>query len=272
MKIITIGTMKGGVGKTTTVFSLAGFLAKEKKRVLLIDADPQGNISENLGYGQDFEDEDAYDTFSKVLENLIVPSYVIIKDVLDDSRCPIDLIPSTIDLTTTETYLQLLTMQKRTGHKQFKLWVDKYRELLESHYDYIICDVGPNMGLITQNCLIVSDEIYLVSDIGLNAFKGAKLFMSAWKETCEELDIENNIKGVIVNRFDKRTKLSKQFTDYIVNQPMFDHKVFDTLIPETVEFKKAELEGTPIAFHSPNSAGSKAYGELMKELRSKGLL
>lgn len=270
MKIITIGTMKGGVGKTSVAFNLAGFLTKEKKRCLIIDADPQGNMSENLGIGQGFDED--YETFSHVLEKNIIPSHVIRKNVLDSIDCKIDLIPATIELTTTDTYLQLLAINKRTGHKQFSSWVEKHRETLEQYYDFIICDVGPNMNLTTQNCLYVSDEIYLVVDIGLNAFKGAKLLMSAWELSCEELSIKNQIKGIVINKYDKRTRLSTEFREYIMKEEAFKGKVFDTLIPETVAIRKAEIEGLPLAYHNPKCPASGAYLGFLKELRERGLL
>lgn len=273
MKIITIGTLKGGVGKTTVVFNLAGCLAKEKKRVLLIDADPQGNISENLGISQDedFEDDFAYATLSDVLTKEVKPREVVIKEVLEETNL-IDLIPSTIDLTVTESELQLMGLRGINPQRRLQTWIQNNKEYLESHYDYIICDVGPNIGLITQNCLYASDEIYMVSDIGMNSFKGCKLFMNEWASACMDMDIKNNIKGLIVNKFDKRTTLSKQFAVDLTKQEVFHGLIFDTLIPDTVKFKQSEVAGIPIAFNNANSNAFEAYKELMEEMREKGLL
>lgn len=273
MKVITIGTLKGGVGKTTVVFNLAGCLAKQNKRVLLLDADPQGNISENLGVSQDddFSDEYSYATLSDILTQDITPNDVILKEVLEETRY-IDLIPSTIDLTVTESELQMMGIRGINPQKRLLTWITNNRDFLEKHYDYVICDVGPNIGLITQNCLYASDEIYMVSDIGMNSFKGCKLFMTEWDSACEDIGIENKIKGLIVNKFDKRTTLSKQFAMYLTKQEVFHGLIFDTLIPDTVKFKQSEVAGLPVAFNVPGSNACEAYEELIEEMMEKGLL
>ncbi|WP_084748439.1 ParA family protein [Clostridium mediterraneense] len=273
VKLITVGTLKGGVGKTTVVFNLAGCLAAKKQKILLIDADPQGNISENLGMAQDddFDFEYTYNTLSEILTKDIRPSEVIIKNLLEETNY-IDLIPSNIDLTVTESELQLMGIRGINPQKRLLNWIDANREFLEASYDYIICDVGPNIGLITQNCLYASDEIYMVSDIGMNSFKGCKLFMSEWDSACSDIGIENKIKGLIVNKFDRRTVLSKQFAIYLSKQDIFDGLIFDTLIPDTVKFKHSEVSGLPVAFNDPKSTACEAYEELIKEMRQKGLL
>lgn len=273
MKVITIGTLKGGVGKTTVVFNLAGCLAKDKKRVLLLDADPQGNISENLGVTQDddLDEQFYYPTLSDVLTKDTSPQDVILKEVLEESR-NIELIPSNIDLTVTESELQMMGIRGINPQKRLQTWINANREYLESHYDYIICDVGPNIGLITQNCLYASDEIYMVSDIGMNSFKGCKLFMTEWSSACEDIGIENKIKGLIVNKFDKRTTLSKQFAVYLTKQELFHGLIFDTLIPDTVKFKQSEVAGLPVVFNDPSSTACEAYIELISEMKEKGLL
>lgn len=273
MKVITIGTLKGGVGKTTVVFNLAGCLAKENKRVLLLDADPQGNISENLGIAQDdnFDEDYTYPTMSDVLTKEITPSEIIMKEVLEESRY-IDLIPSNIDLTVTESELQIMGIRGINPQKRLLNWINLNKEFLENNYDYIICDVGPNIGLITQNCLYASDEIYMISDIGMNSFKGCKLFMTEWANACADIGIENKIKGLIVNKFDKRTTLSKQFAMYLLKQDMFHGLIFDTLIPDTVKFKKSEVAGVPVVFNEPTSNATEAYFELIDEMRQKELL
>lgn len=273
MKVITIGTLKGGVGKTTVVFNLAGCLAKSRKRILLIDGDPQGNISENLGVTQDdaLDDEYYYATLSDVLTKDILPSNVILKEVLEESKF-IDLIPSNIDLTVTESELQMMGIRGINPQKRLLNWIDSNREYLDSHYDYVICDVGPNIGLITQNCLYASDEIYMVSDIGMNSFKGCKLFMTEWSSACQDIGIENKIKGLIVNKFDRRTTLSKQFALYLTKQEIFHGLIFDTLIPDTVKFKQSEVAGLPVIFNDPSSNACEAYKELISEMNEKGLL
>ena len=270
MNIITIGTLKGGTGKTTVAFNIAGYLAKKKNKVLIIDADPQANISTNLGLEPEFG-EDEYDTFSDVLEKQLSAAFAIQKNILDNNACKIDLIPASIDLTSTDSFLCVTSMNKGVGHLQFRKWVEDNRMILEQ-YDYIICDVGPNISMVTQNCLLASNEIYLVSDISVNGFKGAKLFVEAWGDICDNLMIENKVKGLIINRYDKRTALSEQFVSYIRSEHAFDNLIFDTLLPENVQFKYADNESLPICLYSPTCTGAKAIKTLITEMQSKNLL
>lgn len=265
MKIITVSALKGGVGKTMTIYNLAGMLAKEKKRVLIIDADSQGNISENFGISQDNEFDVQYETISDIFLHNAAPGKVIMKGIGDNPF--IDLIPATIELTITENLIS-----NRPGRERYlSNWIKNNTEVI-GKYDFILCDVGPNVGVITQNCLFASDEIFLVTDVSMNGFRGCKLVMKNWQDGCNVLGINNNIKGIIINKFDKRTTLSAAFLSFLQNEELFQNKIFDTVIPDNTQLRRSEIEGTPIAFYDVKSPGYIAYRNLVKELRKGGFL
>ena len=281
MKTISVGTMKGGVGKTAVIFNLAGFLIKEGKRVLIIDADAQGNTSESLGWGQLIDgdeilnDNSESESFEHLLLGDIEPSLVI-NPTIGLGGNYIHLIPSNVDLTMVESNLIYNSIKNGLeGYKILSNWIKKNNKYLSERFDYILCDVGPNIGVITQNCLYASDEIYEVTDIGVNSFRGAKLLYAQWQKICDELKIENKIKGLIINKVDK-TNVCKKFIPYIRKQSLFKDMIFNTTLPSTVKFRNSESEGIPLAFSKEydviDSSAYESFFKLMKEMKQKGFL
>lgn len=276
MKVITFTISKGGVGKSTMAYNFAGLeskrLKKKKKGVLLIDADSQANLSALFNISQDVDvNDEEYPNLSNVLLDDAKPEDVIMTD-LSQTMPNVDLIAGHVDLTAAQSALDILKLQGVNNITRLKEWIDKNYEYLSSKYETVICDVGPFFGSITQNCLYASDEIFLVVEIAESSFRGAKLFMVEWEKVCVEEDIENNIKGIIVNKFDKRTSLSKEFADFLISEERFHNKIFDTLVPYTVKFQRGELEGKPLCFYEPSGIQTKELNALYKEMRKKGFL
>lgn len=276
MKVITFTISKGGVGKSTMAYNFAGLeskrLAKKKKGVLVIDADSQANLSALFNISQDVDvNDEEYPNLSNVLLDDIKPEDVIMTG-LSQAMPNVDLIAGHVDLTAAQSALDILKLQGVNNITRLKAWIDKNYEYLSSKYETVICDVGPFFGSITQNCLYASDEIFLVVEIAESSFRGAKLFMVEWEKVCDEEKIDNNIKGIIVNKFDKRTSLSKEFADFLVSEDRFHNKIFDTLVPYTVKFQRGELEGKPLCFYEPSGVQTKELNALYKEMRKKGFL
>lgn len=276
MKVITFTISKGGVGKSTMAYNFAGLeskrLQRKKKGVLVIDADSQANLSALFNISQDVDvNDEEYLNLSNVLLDDIEPEKVIMTN-LSKSMPNVDLIAGHVDLTATQSALDILKMQGINNISRLKTWIDKNYDYLSSKYEIIICDVGPFFGSVTQNSLYASDEIFLVVEIAESSFRGAKLFMVEWEKVCSEEKIPNNIKGIIVNKFDKRTSLSKEFADFLVEEERFHNKIFDTLVPYTVKFQRGELEGKPLCFYEPTGVQTKELITLYKEIRKKGFL
>lgn len=257
-KILSFATMKGGTGKTNVAFNLIGFLAKENKKVLVIDFDSQGNMTSNFNISQFTE---SYDSISNVLKNDIDPIDVILEKPIADMPT-VDLIPSDKGLTATEMELISVTLR----HGIMKKWMKKNKEYL-AKYDYVICDTPPAMSISNLNALFISDSIIIVTEIGMHSIQGAMNIMSQWDSLCNELEIENNICGLLVNKYDKRIKISKDFIDYIHNNPILKELSFGTIIPNNIKLQETSLVNLPISYYDVKNAGYLAYAEFVQELK-----
>lgn len=257
-KIISFTTMKGGTGKTNVAFNVVGFLAEQNKKVLVIDFDSQGNMTSNFNISQFSE---KYDSISNVLEDGIAPIDVILEKPLDIMPT-VDLLPSDRELTATE--MRLISKQMR--HALLNKWIKSNKEFLDK-YDYIICDTPPAMSLANLNALFVSDSIIIVTEIGMHSIQGAMLLMNQWSELCTDLEIENNICGLLINKYDKRVKIAKDFIDYVNHNPVLKEMSFGTIIPNNIRLQETSMVSKPINFYDVKNAGYRAYVEFMEELK-----
>ncbi len=265
-KIITFGTLKGGVGKTTMCFNISGILAKRGKHVLVIDNDLQGNLTENMGVDRTEEGVGtAYDIYvsgKAIPEDLVFPQPV--------ARLPsLDLIAGSIFLHKAE-----LEIAHVAGREQI------LRNYLEDHwsffsqYDYILIDTSPSMSIVNQNAFLASDTILLVGDISMNAIYGAQLFMALWEESRKRLRKEDNVRGFIINDFDARNKLSADYIEFLTSSDETEDLrplVCRTIIPRTVRITESELSATPVVLYDPKSKASEAFLTLVDELAEKGI-
>ena len=262
MKVITIGTLKGGTGKTSTLFNLAGLLAEEC-RVLLIDVDPQTNLSLNCGIditvGGLKTSKDIFDS-GAAAEGLIFKSPV--KELPN-----IDIIPSSIWLTATE--LQIVSQAGRENI--LRNFILDNKAALDA-YDYVLMDTNPSMGVINQNAFLAADSIVLVSDISLNGIQGAELFITLWGNVRKQLRKDDNIKALVLNNFDKRIKLSSELMEYCKGNEGIKGIVLDTVIYSSVQVKNTELEHKPVNVIYKNSAIHAAYKGIIDELYERGIL
>jgi len=262
VKVIAVGTLKGGTGKTSTLFNLAGLLAEEC-RVLLIDVDPQTNLSLNCGV------------------DITVKNLKTVKDIFDGGetagslifKSPVkalpnmDIIPSSIWLTATE--LQIVSLAGRENI--LRNFILDNKGLLEE-YDYILIDTNPSMGVINQNAFLAADSIILVSDISLNGIQGAELFITLWSNVRKQLRKDDNIKALILNNFDKRIKLSTELMDYCKENEAISPIVLNTVIYNSVQVKNSELEHKPVNIIHKNTAVHEAYKNILKELYERSIL
>lgn len=259
-KIITVGTLKGGTGKTTFTFNLAGILA-ENKRVLICDADPQCNLTTDAGIDSAIQTRPStLDLF----EHDIDPEDVIIKEPVKGLP-GLDLIPSHIKLTATE-----MQLANRAGREQILAnWMEDNADALKK-YDYVIFDTNPSMNLVNKNAFYVADKIILVSDVSFNGAQGVELFMYLWKDARKDLRKEDNVAALVINNYDKRTKVAAEMKEYVEGRVM--DLLVDQPIPATVKMKDTSFEHKPINVLYPDSAVCEAMRTVVKELKEKGVL
>jgi chromosome partitioning protein len=262
LKAITIGTLKGGTGKTASLFNLAGLIAEQHK-VLLIDCDPQTNLSLNCGVDITVKN---IKTVKNIFDGNATAKEVIFKSPIKELP-NIDIIPSSIGLTATE--LQIVSRAGRENIlKNFLL--DNQRAL--SEYAYILIDTNPSMGIVNQNAFLVADSIILISDVSLNGIQGAELFITLWGDARKHLRKDNNIKALVLNNFDKRIKLSGELVEYCRDNEGIKDIVLETTIPASVQVKNTELEHRTINCLHKNSQVHDAYKGVLRELQERGII
>jgi len=247
-KIVAIANQKGGVGKTTTSVNLSACLAEAGKRVLLIDADPQGNATSGLGINKNEVEDSVYDVFINELQakDAVLPTMI---DTLH-------LIPSDIALAGAE--VELVNMMAR--EQKLKKALAK----VQDDYDFIFIDCPPSLGLITLNALTAADTLLVPIQCEFYALEGLSQLMNTVKLVRKNLNPQLDVEGVVLTMYDSRTNLSMQVVEEV--KRFFRNKVYDTIIPRSVRLGEAPSFGLPITHYAKNSSGAIAYRALAQEV------
>lgn len=249
-KVIALANQKGGVGKTTTAVNLSTILAKYSKKVILIDADPQGNATSGLGLEKNLE-KSIYD---------IIISDVEIKDVLQDTMVQnLKICPSNINLAGAE--VELVSMISR--EQRLKIKIDKIKE----EYDYIIIDCPPSLGMITLNALTASDGVLIPIQCEYYALEGLGQLMNTISLVQKHLNRNLEINGAILTMYDGRTNLSAEVVEEV--KKYFKDKAYETIIPRNVKLSEAPSYGKPVSIYDEKSKGAKSYEKFTKEFIKK---
>ena len=249
-KVICITNQKGGVGKTTTAVNLAYYLAKAKKRTLLIDFDPQGNATSGLGI--DKNDKTLGPTMTEVLLGTATLSQVI----RSTKYKSFFLAPATPELANAEVEI---TSQQR----KFTRLRDAIRTV-EANYDYIIIDSPPSLSLLTVNGMIASNYLLIPVQTEFYALEGVAQLLESMKLVMKQANPNLRLLGVVATMYDKRTSLSSQVYDEI--KKYFKNLTFSTTIPRNVRVAEAPSHGVPVGAYDKFSKGAKAYKDLTKEV------
>lgn len=252
-KIIAIVNQKGGVGKTTTAVNLTAGVGLSGKRVLLCDADPQGNSTSGFGINKREVRLTAYD--------LLIGKATADKALVSTGFKNVDIVPASMDLAAAE--VDLIEIKER--HAQLKRALSTVRE----KYDYIFIDCPPSLGLITINALTACDTVLVPIQCEYYALEGLSQLMSTLRQVKRSYNSLLDIEGIVLTMYDGRLNLTGQVVSEI--KKYFAGKLYKTAIPRAVRLSEAPSYGMPIQYYDKRSKGAAAYNDLAKEFikRSK---
>jgi chromosome partitioning protein len=251
-RIVAVANQKGGVGKTTTAINLATSIAMSGRRVLLVDVDPQGNLTS--GVGSKGERADGGTVYEALLTDGAPESFVIPTKVEN-----LSLMPADRNLTGAE--IEMVSMLARE-HR-----LKRVLDPLRAKYDYLFVDCPPSLGLLTLNALVAADAVLIPLHCEYFALEGLADLVGTMRRVRGALNPALDIEGVLLTMYDDRTNLGQLVARDV--REFFKDKVFNTIIPRNVRLGEAPSHGVPAVLYDAKSRGAAAYVALAQEMLAR---
>ena len=248
-KVFVFVNQKGGVGKTTSAINLGAYIALMGKKTLLIDFDPQGNMSS--GVGIEMRNPSIYEVLIKKVE--------IEKAIRKAGMENLFVIPASIDLS--GATIEFVDAKRR----EFFLHdaISKIRDL----YDYILIDCPPSLGLLTLNALATADAVHIPLQCEYFALEGLRLLIETIQRVQKSINPKLEVGGIFFTMYDSRTNLAQEVVQEVCSY--FNEKVFKTIIPRNVRLSEAPSHGEPICIYDGKCAGALSYKKLAEEVLAR---
>jgi chromosome partitioning protein len=258
-KVICIANSKGGVGKTTTAINLSAALAQEGRRVLAIDADPQGDLSVSFGY----KNQDQLEiTLASKLANVIQDNELYPFEGILKTGEGVDLLPSNLELASMDMNLINVMCRETT--------LRSYIDTVKNRYDYIIIDCMPSLGMMTINALACADSVIIPCQAAYLPVKGLQQLIKTIGRVKRQLNPKLNIEGILITMVDNRTNYARDISAQIYEAYSSSINVFPIEIPLSVRAAEISASGSRLYVDDPKGKAAVAYTELSKEVMKNG--
>lgn len=249
-RVIAVSNQKGGVGKTTTAINLSASLALADHRILLVDMDPQGNLTSGVGQ------RDRAHEGPTIYESLTAHDHTAPLPIVETSVAGLHLVPANRHLTGAE--IEMVGLADRESRLRWLL------EPLRNTYDYVFIDTPPSLGLLTLNALVAADAVIIPLHCEYFALEGLADLVATLQRVRSSLNPDLDVAGVLLTMHDERTHLGQQVAREV--RTFFGDRVFMTTIPRNIRLGEAPSHGVPAILYDVKSKGAEAYLALAKEL------